>query len=165
MPPNPTPAVDPNRVPALVRAYLEADYRWELDGQWLPLAIGEAAPAPEAAHPGARDFGFLSAYNPASEPRTDRSNRASDEAMRTELVATGKPLRPAFASAPNRSWREPGWLAVDLGRPAVHGLMQRFGQLGVLWWARESPVRLHMDAAAPAGWRHDERVVWLQAVK
>ena len=32
-------------IAALVQAYLDADYRWELAGQWHPLPIGKVAHA------------------------------------------------------------------------------------------------------------------------
>ena len=41
-------------------------------------------------------------------------------------------------------------------------LARRFGQLGTLWWRRESPVRLRMDARRPEGLEGDSDVDWLR---
>ena len=45
----------------LLRAYLDAEYRWARDGEWPSLAIGHTAPELEAAFPDAGVFGLLSA--------------------------------------------------------------------------------------------------------
>ena len=47
----------------LLRAYLDAEYRWARDGEWPSLAIGHAAMELEAAFPDAGVFGLLSAWN------------------------------------------------------------------------------------------------------
>jgi len=141
---------DQERVHELALAYLDADYRWELDGRWHALAVG--APPGDAlmrAHPAARSFAVLSAWNPHSQPRTEAANREADAALQAALEGTGLAHRPAFASATNRSWREPGWLVLDMPLPTLDALARRFGQLGTLHWERGGPVRLRMYAAPP----------------
>lgn len=141
---------DPGRIHELALAYLEGEYRWELDGCWHALAIG-AQPVPEfmRAHPNARSFGLLSAWNPQSVERPETLNREADAALQAALEATGLAHGPAFAAARNRSWREPGWLVLDMPPSTLDALARRFGQLGTLHWERGGPVRLRMYAALP----------------
>ncbi|CAN5602395.1 hypothetical protein BH23PSE2_BH23PSE2_13700 [soil metagenome] len=147
----------------LARAYLDADYRWELEGHWHDLNIGLPAPGLELVHPEAVSFGFISAWNPYSRERPEADNRAADHALHQALIESGRPFRAAFASAPNRSWREPIWVVMGLALAEFDSLMRRFGQLGTLWWLPDEPVRLRMDASRPADITDDEHVDWLQA--
>ena len=135
------------RVATLLAAYLTADYSWALDNAWYALRIGHAARELECAFPDAAGFGMLSAWNPQSVPRSDVVNRAQDRQLQMALESAGLRTRPAFAAAPNRSWREPSWLVVDLPVAQLDALARRFGQLGALFWHRGQPARLRMYAA------------------
>ena len=137
------------RVAGLLFAYLAADYRWQHDGHWHDLRIGLPAPGPELAHPRTGAFALLSAWDPQSVPRPEASNRRADQALHGALLASGRDFVPAFSSAPDRSWREPSWLAMDLDPDDLDALARRFGQLGVLAWRRGEPVRLRMFAQRP----------------
>lgn len=149
-------------VAALARAYREADYRWELGGDWHDLQIGLPAPGLEMTHPDAGSFGFLSAWNPWSVERQPAENRAADHALHEALQETGKPFHAAFASAPNRSWREPSWLVMGLTLDSFDALVRRFGQLGSLWWRPGEPVRMRMDAQRPPDFDEDAYIDWLR---
>jgi hypothetical protein len=142
--------VDPGRLRALARAYREAEYRWELGGRWHALAIG-APPGGEFARawPDARSLGLLSAWNPQSVERPEAANRQADGALQAALEAAGFAHRPAFSAARNRSWREPGWLVLDMPSLTLDALARRFGQLGALHWERSGPVRMRIYAADP----------------
>jgi hypothetical protein len=141
---------DDARIVTLMQAYLDADYRWELDRRWQSLRIGTLAPVPEAAFPDGSEFGLLSAWDPYSVVRPEPANRIDDDALHAALLASGRPHRPAFSSAPNRSWREPSWLVVDLPAAELDALAQRFGQLATLYWRRGEPVRLRMYRPQPS---------------
>lgn len=151
-----------DRMNALLDAYLAADYRWEHDGRWHPLVIGEPAPMVDGIFPGAREFGAVSAWNPHSVLRHAHTNRAADDALHALLLTGGRAFQPAFASARNRSWKESSWLVVDIPLPEFDALSRRFGQLGTLWWQRGQPVRLRMDAAPPATDTGHAFVDWLK---
>jgi hypothetical protein len=142
---------DAARIEALVRAYVDADYRWEQAGDWPHFRVGALAPAIEDAFPGADCFGFLSAWNPHSVVRADAENRAADESLRLRLLESGASSRPAFSSAKDRSWREPSWLVAGLPGARQDALAQEFDQLATLWWPRGEAVRLRMYAIRPAG--------------
>ena len=157
LPPAPTEA-DVHR---LAKAYLDAVYRWARDGDWHDIRIGLPVPGLELLHPEVRCFGLLSAWNPVSRPRDDAANRRADAALEGELAARDIVRVPAFSSARNRSWREPGWLVMDMDAAGYDALSRRFGQLGTLWWRPGRPVRLRMDAAAPEGFAGTPHVDWL----
>lgn len=156
------PAIPEADVQRLATAYLHAVYRWGCDGAWHDMRIGEPAPTLELLYPEVASFGLLSAWNPYSRPREEAGNRVADQALEAELDKRGFARVPAFSSATNRSWREPGWVILDIGTVELDELCRRFGQLGTLWWSRGEPVRLRMQAAKPPRFRHPLPVDWLE---
>lgn len=154
--------LDALRIAELASAYLAADYRWELDGEWRWLRIGAPAPEIDAAFVDATRFALLSAWDPHSIPRPEPENRRADEALRFQLAAGPYPFRAAFSSAPDRSWREPSWLVIGMPREPLDQLGRRFGQLGTLHWRRGAPVRLRMNAAAPPEFSGHPDIDWLK---
>lgn len=149
-------------IPGLIRAYLLADYRWQHEGDWHDLHIGLPAPAIELLYPDVDGFGLLSAWNPHSVERTEMANRDADRILHDALVASGHPFCAAFASAPNRSWREPSWVVMGFAVAGFDALSRQHGQLGTLWWTRGRPVRLRVDAARPGDFEDDEYIDWLR---
>ncbi|HET8819624.1 MAG TPA: DUF3293 domain-containing protein [Xanthomonadaceae bacterium] len=152
------------RIVELLTAYCDADYRWELEGEWHPLVVGQPTHRLEQAFPQARRFGLLSAWNPQSVTLPDAINRAADEMLHAALLESGLAFRPGFAAARNRNWREPSWLVMDMALPAFDALTRRFGQLGTLCWRRGEPIRLRMHAARPAEVAPHDQIDWLGAV-
>ncbi|MCA0393793.1 MAG: DUF3293 domain-containing protein [Proteobacteria bacterium] len=150
------------RVAELLHAFLAAEYRWQHDGGWHDIIIGLPTPGLELAFPDATTFGALSAWNPLSIERSRDENRLADEALHDALVASGHAYLPAFASARNRSWREPSWLVFGMGTDEFDALSRRFGQLGTLWWRPGTHVRLRMDATRPADMPDEPNVDWLK---
>ena len=142
---------DDARIVALMQAYLSAEYRVEIDGQWHVFEIGAPAAALEAAFPEGREFGLLSAWNPYSVERPLVRNREADEALHAKLRASGESCRPGFSSSRNRSWREPSWVVVDMPLARFDALAREFGQLASLHARRGEPMRLRMLRARPAG--------------
>lgn len=150
------------RIAELVHAYLAAEYRWELGGEWLNLHPGEPAIALVRRFPEASRFGLLTAWNPHSIERPVEVNHAADETLQAALLDSGRVFRPAFASAANRSWREPGWLVVNLPPAEFDALSQRFGQLATLYWCASGPVRMRIDAARPQAFDRHPDLDWLR---
>ena len=148
------------RIATLLDAYFSADYRWELDRDWRLLGIGKPAPEIEAAFPDSASFGLLSAWDPYSVPRPEAINRSADEALHTTLLASGLPFRPGFSSAPNRSWREPSWVVMDMADADFDRLALRYGQLGTLAWKRGQPIHLRMYARQPLMAKPRDFVEW-----
>jgi len=137
------------RIATLLDAYYAAEYRWELDGEWRALRIGHPAPDLEGFFPQSQRFGLLSAWDPQSVPRPESVNRRADESLHAALLSSGLPFRPGFCSAPNRSWREPSWVVMDMPDADFDRLSLRYGQLGALVWSRGEPVHLRMFARQP----------------
>ena len=147
----------------LMRAYLDAEYRWARDGEWPLLAIGHPAPELEAAFPDAGAFGLLSAWNPHSVERPEATNRAADAALHMALRNSGATYLPGLSCARDRSWREPSWVTIDLPLVQLDALSRRFGQLGTLYCRRGGAFRLRMYADRPAGADDALPVDWMTA--
>jgi hypothetical protein len=141
--------------------YTAAEYKWEIDGRWWPIRIGEHARELDAAFPDAARFGMITASNPGFLPRSDAENRIADRELQYALDQLGLRYRPGFAMARNRSWRAQNWLVVDPDEPAFDALARRFGQIGTLLWRRETPVKLRMRATRPATVAEDPHVDWI----
>ncbi|NYZ61251.1 DUF3293 domain-containing protein [Luteimonas deserti] len=155
-------SIDDARLIVLLHAYLAARYRWQSRADWHDVVIGLPTPGLDLHYPHAPSYGLLSAWNPHSTQRAATENRRADKALDAELAATGLPYIPAFASAADRSWREPSWIVFGMPLTDFDGLARRYGQLGTLWWARERAVRLRMDARRPDGLEGDCDVDWLR---
>jgi hypothetical protein len=155
-------ALPPERIASLMDAYLLAHYRWENDGEWRWLRVGELSPELESAFPLAQRFALLSAWDPQSVVRDKALNRREDAELHRLLVDGAFNVRAAFSSAPDRTWREPSWLVLDIDNDSLDALGRRFGQLATLSWERGRVVRLRMDAAAPAGFGAFPCVDWLK---
>jgi len=160
--PESRPLLGDARVAELLNAYLVADYRWQYDGGWHDVIIGLPTPGLELAYPDATSFGMLSAWNPLSVASSEAANREADQRLQVALAASGLHCVPAFASARNRTWREPSWLVMGMDTAAFDALAREFGQLGTLWWRPGSAVRLRMDAPRPAGIDDDRDVDWIE---
>lgn len=155
-------ALPPERIAGLMDAYLLAHYRWENDGQWRWLRVGELSPELEEAFPHAQRFALLSAWDPQSVVRDKAVNQREDAELHQLLLEGGFNVRAAFSSAPDRTWREPSWLVLDIDNDRLDALSRRFGQLATLSWERGRVVRLRMDAAAPVGFGAFPCVDWLK---
>lgn len=151
----------PDRIAQLTASYLTADYRWEHDGVWRRLVIGEPAPELDAAFPEAPRFGLMTAANPGQQMRADIDNRSADRALQRRMDVLGLRYRPAFVAAPSRVWRAYNWLVVAPEVDAFDALARDFGQIGTLLWSRGTPVRLRMQAAAPEACVGNPWVDWV----
>ena len=134
----------------LATAYAAAEYVVVLDGDALALRVGQPAIDLEAYAPASR-YAFITAWNPASQPRSEGANEAADAPLVAQLDALRATRHAAWAQDPDGRWREPGWLVADLDVGAVLRLAQEFGQAGVLDWAAGEPVRLRMLTPPPGG--------------
>jgi hypothetical protein len=154
--------ISESRIAELMRAYLVAEYKWERGGHWHDIMIGLPTPGLDLAYPEVTSFGMLSAWNPHSIEREDRINREQDERLQQDLVDAGVAFVAAFASAPNRSWREPSWLVFGMDVADFDTLSRRYGQLGTLWWRPGDSVRLRMLSPRPAGLPDEPHVDWIE---
>ncbi len=145
----------------LAAAYAVADYSVLLDGEALPVRVGQPAADLEAYWP-AQCYLFITAWNPASEPRSDTANATADALLVGQLDESGVSRQPAWAESPDGNWREPGWLLADLEPSRCVRLAQEFGQAGVLSWERGQPVRLRMLLARPPDAAASNCIDWVE---
>lgn len=140
----------------LAALYAAAQYAVGVDGDAIALRVGALAPDLEAYLPAPR-YVLISAWNPASEPRSDAANEAADRALTARLDAAGIGRHAAWASAPDGQWHEPGWLLTGADPAEADRLARDFGQAAVLAWDHGEAVRLRMLLPAPAdapAWTH-----------
>ncbi len=148
-------------IAALPAMFLGADYKWELDGQWSSIRIGEPAPELDAAFSGALRFGMTAAANPGQIIRADTDNRSGDEALQQALTRLGLAHRPAFVAAHSRIWKAYNWLVIDPDEATFDALTREFGQIGSLLWPRGQPVRLRMRARRPQAVAEHAYIDWV----
>ena len=146
----------------LAALYAAAAYAVVIDGDAIALRVGAPAPDLEAYLP-AEGYVLVSAWNPASEPRSDAANEAADAALVARLDAAGIARQSAWASAPDGQWREPGWLLTGIDLFAADRLATDFGQAAVLAWGRGQPVRLRMLLPHPHGAAATPHTEWAGA--
>ena len=132
----------------LATTYAAADYMVLLDGEPLPLRVGEPAVDLEAYAPATR-YAFITAWNPASQPRSDTANQAADALLVAQLDGLRATRHAAWAQDPAGDWREPGWLVAEVDEDALVRLAMEFGQAAVLQWQAGEPVRLCMLMPRP----------------
>ena len=117
--------------PELLAAYLAT--AWTVESPDGPLSVRF-----NHAHPGPllRPSGIITAFNPASEPRSELENRRAHDALHLELVSRGLPFRPA-ASHPagprSEPFEEPGFAVLGDVLEELVELGRRFGQNAVVW--------------------------------
>ncbi len=132
----------------LAAAYAAARYGVPADDRTIELRIGELAADLEALWP-ARAYAFITAWNPASNPRSDEENQAADVALVARLDALGGIRRPAWAESPDGEWREPGWMLANIGNETINQLGLAFGQAAILAWDTGQPVSVRMLMSDP----------------
>ncbi len=150
-----------SHIAALPAVFLAADYKWELDGAWSSIRIGEPAPDLDAAFPDAQRFGVTTAANPGQVIRADTDNRSGDEALQARLSALGLAHRAAFVAAYSRIWKAYNWLVIDPDEAVFDALTREFGQIGSLLWLRGQPVRLRMRARRPDTLAEHAHIDWI----
>lgn len=132
----------------LAATYAAAQYAVALDGDSLPIGVGALATDLEAYWPASR-YLLITAWNPASQPRSDAANQAADAQLVAEIDALGVVRHPAWAQGADGEWHEPAWLVAEVDDATSEFLAREFGQAGILAWARGQPVRLRMLMPAP----------------
>lgn len=117
----------------LLKAYCRSAYRVRLpSGGAAVMRIGE--PLPVALRPlaGNRDWGFLTAWNPRSQPQSPAANRQAQRRLLADLRAErGLVIHPALGIGTD-GWREPSFWIVGIDADALERLGERYGQIGWL---------------------------------
>jgi hypothetical protein len=130
--------------PALVAAYLAAEYAVPVGGRICRFRVGRAVPEPLAGWLAEHGpAGWLSAFNPGSRPLPLLENLRRHEALWRRLRAGGFQALAGYAADPAGEWPdEPSLLVPGIARDRLNRLALEFGQAAVLWLEPAAPARL-----------------------
>ncbi|MDR3446049.1 DUF3293 domain-containing protein [Dyella sp.] len=132
---------------ALHAAYLATDYRVRLArGGWAAIHIDKPLPSALKELAGENPWGFITAWNPRSEPTPRSQNKAAQRALFEALRAIPETvaIRPGLGVARTGQWAEPSLWVVGLGIAALDPLAAHFGQFGYVHGQGASPAKLRL---------------------
>lgn len=127
--------------------------------EWL-FIVGQTAPEVERQLP-AREYLFITAWNPPPGESSRESNLRADERLQARLAELKLAHYPALGCDAHGSNMERGWLVLDAPLHTADMLAREFGQGGTLYWPTEQPVRLRMMWARPDTPGDDEYTDWV----
>ncbi|HWK89979.1 MAG TPA: DUF3293 domain-containing protein [Longimicrobium sp.] len=130
----------------LLQAYRQA--AWTVETTAGPLEVRLDGPP---ADPQLRPSGIVTAYNPASIPRTAAENAEADVELLKHVRSLGIPHRRTVARAAEGAWEEPGYLLLGEVRPLLVEMGLVFGQNAVVWIDAAGSVCLVCTRAGFAG--------------
>jgi hypothetical protein len=129
--------VTPSSAPGVVSdAELLEAYRHTVWTVEMPAGTVSAQLDGPPADAQLRPSGIVTAYNPASIPRTGEENRAADQELMRHVRSLGVPFRRTGARGTGpgaEQWEEPGFLLLGDVRPLLVELGLVFGQNAVVW--------------------------------
>ena len=129
----------------LLAAYLSTTYPARLAELEVRSRVGSRCPRidRELAERNLSCWAYLTACNPGSQPLPAAENRDRQQALRCAFHAGGWACYPG-AGVPDASTWEPEESLLILGiqrQPALQ-LARRFGQLAIVWGARDTAAEL-----------------------
>jgi hypothetical protein len=125
--------------------YRRSTYRGRLPGGGrATLRIGEALPVALRALAEQRDWGFLTAWNPRSQPQPALVNRRAQRRLLADLRADARlSIHPALGLGDD-GWREPSLWIVGIDAATLRRLGERYGQNAWLQGHGAGTVELHL---------------------
>lgn len=128
----------PDEARTLLTAFLSAEYGCDRVEPRL-LHIGERAPSAHSRH-------WITAWNPLGQARARERNEASQQRLRTRIVAAGCIGDTGFARAPAGgavpTWLEPCVVVRDVPQSVIDTLARQYRQLAIVSLAAGAPARL-----------------------
>jgi Protein of unknown function (DUF3293) len=129
----------------LIAAYQATDYRVRLArGGWVSIRIDKPLPLDLLPLVGDNDWGFITAWNPQSQPAPRQSNRHAQHMLLAAL--RGYPstvaVRAAIGVGGDGQWREPSLFVVGPDSDQLDPLARRFGQNAYLHGYGAGPAML-----------------------
>ena len=129
----------------LLAAYLATTYTARLGELEVRIRVGSRCPRidRELAERNLSCWAYLTACNPGSQPLPAAENRDRQQALRCAVHDGGWACYPG-AGVPDASTWEPEESLLILGiqrQPALQ-LARRFGQLAIVWGARDTAAEL-----------------------
>ena len=132
--------------PDLLAIYKKSDYRvHDPAGVDFVMHIEEYCPALHRLmqREKVRMSGFVSAYNPRSEPRSDLENTMAQERLRQEVMMRGWKFLEGVGEDPGGECAgEPCLLILDISFSDCEALGRSYGQNAVLWSEADAIPRL-----------------------
>ena len=127
----------------LLDAYRRSEYRVRLArGGAAVIRVGEPLPPALRALAGDRGWGFLTAWNPGSQPQSATDNRAAERRLLADVGALpGVVIHPAYGVGTD-GWREPSFWLVGIERTTLEELGQRYRQRAWLYGVNNGPAQL-----------------------
>lgn len=136
---------------ALLAAYQATDYRVRLArGGCAAIRIGQPLPPPLRTIAGDHHWGFITAWNPRSQPTPRPQDRAALRALLTALRALPQTLaiRPGRGVSRDGRWMEPSLWVVGPETAPLDALALRFGQFGYVRGQGAAPAELRLTSLA-----------------
>lgn len=129
----------------LIAAYQATDYRVRLArGGYASISIDRPLPAELVSLVGDHAWGFITAWNPASQPHSRQSNRQAQQRLLRAL--RGGPgtvaVHAAMGVGGDGRWREPSLFVVGPDVRQLDPLALRFGQNAYLHGRGDGLARL-----------------------
>jgi hypothetical protein len=114
---------------SLIDAFRSTDYLVCLDEvTWASIHVDQPLPAPLQALVGTRSWGFITAWNPRSEPRSPADNLSAQRELLAALRALPEAvIYPAIGVGPT-GWSEPSLFVIGPDMPTLDALGQRYQQ-------------------------------------
>lgn len=129
--------------------FAAARYRVLTGALPLDLYVGQRNPHLNECWPGARSFALITACNPGGMPLDEAVNAARQRQLSTRVEAAGVTRLPTLASDVDGRFAEPGWLLCDPEPQWRDEIARSFGQMAILAWRADLPVRLRCYGENP----------------
>ena len=129
----------------LIAAYQATDYRVRLArGGYTSISVDNPLPADLQPLVGDRAWGFITAWNPKSQPLPRQQNRVAQRGLLSALreCPGTVSLLPAIGVGGEGAWREPSLLVVGPPLDQLDPLALRFGQNAYLHGRGAGPAML-----------------------
>jgi hypothetical protein len=131
---------------SLIAAYRATDYRVRLgSGGWASIRVAHPLPAPLRDKVGDAHWGFMTAWNPRSQPRERCANRRAQRQLldalrqRAETIA----VHPAIGVGSD-GWKEPSLFVIGPAPDLLDQLAQRHGQNAYVHGQGRAPAQLRL---------------------
>lgn len=135
--------------PALIGLFAATRYRVLTGALPLDLYVGQRNPRLNECWPSARSFALITACNPGGRPLDAAVNAARQRQLLTRVEAAGLTRLPTIASDADGRFAEEGWLLCDPEPQWCDDIARSFGQMAILAWRADQPVRLRCYGENP----------------
>ncbi|MGP1665548.1 MAG: DUF3293 domain-containing protein [Rhodanobacter sp.] len=130
---------------ALLEAFLSTDYLVCIDAaEWASIRIGQPLPAPLRVLVGQHDWGYLTAWNPRSQPRSATENAVAQRKLLDTLNAQPGARVHAAIGLGQSGWNEPSLFVIGVDVATLDTLGNRYQQNAYVHGRAEQPAQLRL---------------------